>query len=215
MLLLIISILSAATVSQNSFIVIAQPVTLEDIIEEINTLNDRLDDTDVTISAMNSTLNSLNNALSNLQSTLDSLSATTAIITEVAILFSALDELNDMTIDLQSRLASFNATASQSNLTYIRSTVDELSTTLNELENNLNSLRDSSITPEELDAATSEMNETISFEHSGDCSHRFGSYISRCRNSCSLLFEKTSQDSQLGCGQNFIPFPFFIFKNSQ
>ena len=133
MILLIVSIFSAATVSPISFTVIAQPATLEDIIAEIKTLNDRLDDTDANITAMNSTFYSLNNAINNIQYTLDSLSATTATVTEVAILVSALDELNNMTIGLQSSLASFNATASQSNLTYIRSTVDELSTTLNEL----------------------------------------------------------------------------------
>ena len=91
-----VSMVSAATVSSNTFTILAQPVTLEDIIAEIDALNERLDDLETDITALDSALSSLIAAVDTLQSQLDSLSATTATTAELAILDSALDSLSDL-----------------------------------------------------------------------------------------------------------------------
>ena len=68
-----VSSVSAATVSSNVLTVFAEPVTLEDILAEIEALDGRLDEIEAIITALNSALDSLkmNN---DLQSSLDSLS---------------------------------------------------------------------------------------------------------------------------------------------
>ena len=74
-MLIMVSLLSAATVSSNAFTVLAEPVTLEDILAEIEALDGRLDDIEANITALNSALNSLKTAIDNTQYSLDSLSA--------------------------------------------------------------------------------------------------------------------------------------------
>ena len=83
--LIIISMVSAAMVSLNVFTVFAQPVTLEDVIAEIDAINDRLDDLETDVTALNSIII----IIDDIQSQLDSISTTTATTTELAILDSA------------------------------------------------------------------------------------------------------------------------------
>ena len=139
--LIMTSMFSAATISSNAFTVFAQPVTLEDVIAEIDALNDRLDD---------------------VQSQLDSISASTATTTELAILDSALDELSDAVNNLKSDLASLNATAAtKSDVAASSASVDELRTALDEVRASLSSLSKTAVTPSDLDAATSDLSEDI------------------------------------------------------
>lgn len=164
--LYMISMFSAINASSNSYIVGAQPVTLEEILAAINALNERLDDIEATSASLNSALSSLITAVDNMQSQLDSLSATTATKVEVAILDSALDALdsvldalNNAVNNLGADFASLNATiASRSDLGVA---VDELSTALDEVKASLSSFGNEVATSNELDAATSNLSGDI------------------------------------------------------
>jgi prefoldin subunit 5 len=130
---IIASIISVATVS-NGFTVLGQEATLDDVITELETLNDRLDNIEENVTDLNSAIASLSDAVDTLEQLMYALSATTASASEVARFDVVLDNLADMVTNAWSITTSLNATtASKLELAAVNSTVDELQVTLESL----------------------------------------------------------------------------------
>jgi chromosome segregation ATPase len=166
--LIMVSLVSAVTVASNSFIVRAEPVTLEEILAAIDALEERLEDVEAATTSLNSTSSSLVTKVDNLQSQLNSISATTATTVDVAILDSTLDALSDAIDNLESSLSSLNATVASKidgmHVAALGASVDELSTALDQVKASLSSLSNEAATSNDIariDATTVDLSGDI------------------------------------------------------
>ena len=168
-----------ATVKTTSFTMLPSEVTLEDIMDAIDALDDRLNSVEGDTSSLGSQIstlytavNGLGDIIDDLQTQLDSLGATSATTTEVAAVSSAVSSLSTNLGSLESKLSALQTAvgnaATDSDVAAVNAAIAEVNAEIAALETNLNNLNtaiDAAATPADVDAAVdsavSDLSDTI------------------------------------------------------